>query len=174
MLRLSSFRLQTRVKFYILPIILFLGTLGTGLPAINGEDTKSIEAQNAESTKNDSVVKEEGEALYRNPFFLPTGVTFVEKQKRLSSGFSSESETWDPDEVPSNLSGIFQSENIVKANINGKWMKKGDWLGEEQVVEIREDSVILAGKEKRSLSLEGVETQLKVTERVKQVYKEAK
>lgn len=173
MLRLSSFKLQIKVKFYLLPIILFLGTLGTGLPAINGEDTKSIETQNVEGANNNSVVKEE-EALYRNPFFLPTGVKFVEKEKRLGSGFSSESETWDPDEVPSNLSGIFQSENIVKANINGKWMKKGDWLGEEQVVEIREDSVILAGKEKRSLSLESVETQLKVNERVKQVYKEAK
>jgi hypothetical protein len=165
-------------------MVLFLGTLSTGLTAINGEDTKSIEAQNAESIKNNSVVKEEaetndnsvkGEALYRNPFSLPTGVKFVEKGNRVSPGFSSENEsTWDPEEVASSLSGIFQSGNIVKANINGKWMKKGDWLGEEQIVEIREDTVILIGKEKRTLSLEGVEAELKVNERVKQVSKGVK
>lgn len=175
MLRLSSFKLQIRVKFYLLSMVLFLGTLSTGLTAINGEDTKSIEAQNAESIKNNSVVKEEGEALYRNPFFLPTGVKFVEKEKRLSPGFSAEKEsTWDPEEVASSLSGIFQSGNIVKANINGKWMKKGDWLGEEQIVEIREDTVTLIGKRERSLYLEGVETELRVNERVKQVSKGVK
>lgn len=174
MLRLSSFKLQIRVKFYLLPMVLFLGTLSTGLTAINGEDTKSIEAQNAESIKNNSVVKEEGEALYRNPFFLPTGVKFVEKEKRLSPGFSSENESWDPEEVASVLSGIFQSGNIVKANINGKWMKKGDWLGEEQIVEIREDTVTLIGKRERRLYLEGVETELRVNECVKQVSKGVK
>lgn len=174
MLRLSSFKLQIRVKFYLLSMVLFLGTLSTGLTAINGEDTKSIEAQNAESIKNNSVVKEEGEALYRNPFFLPTGVKFVEKEKRLSPGFSSENESWDPEEVASVLSGIFQSGNIVKANINGKWMKKGDWLGEEQIVEIREDTVTLIGKRERRLYLEGVETELRVNECVKQVSKGVK
>ena len=71
--------------------------------------------------------------------------------------------------MASSVNGIFQSGNIATANINGVWVKKGDWVGEEQVTDIKKDSVVLEDKEKkkRKLLLQGVETELKVIERVK-------
>ena len=74
--------------------------------------------------------------------------------------------------MASSVTGIFQSGNIVRANINGIWVKEGDWVGEEQVIEIETENVVLIGgeeKEKRNLPLRGVrgvETEFKVIERV--------
>ncbi|MEE9315653.1 MAG: hypothetical protein V3U97_00925, partial [bacterium] len=89
----------------------------------------------------------------RNPFSLPSGVSF-EKTEAVGAY----SEVWKEGIVASSVNGIFQSGNIVRANINGIWVKEGDWVGEEQIIEIETENVVLIGKEteKRNLPLRGV------------------
>ncbi len=103
----------------------------------------------------------------RNPFSLPSGVSF-EKTEAVGAY----SEVWKEGIVASSVNGIFQSGNIVRANINGIWVKEGDWVGEEQIIEIETENVVLIGKEteKRNLPLRGVGTELKVIERVTSAY----
>ena len=74
--------------------------------------------------------------------------------------------------MASSVNGIFQSGNIVRANINGIWVKEGDWVGEEQVIEIETENVVLKGKEteQRNLPLRGVEAELKAIELVTSAY----
>jgi hypothetical protein len=91
--------------------------------------------------------------------------------KTEAVGAYSESE-WKEGVVASSVNGIFQSGNIVRANINGIWVKEGDWVGEEQIIKIEAENVVLIGKEteKRNLPLRGVEAELKVIELVNSAY----
>ncbi len=155
-----SYRLtpQIRAKFLLIPAVIISGILSVCFTTLNGEEIKA----------DDSAV-EEVNLLYRNPFSLPYGVGFEEKKEAV--GAYSESE-WKEGIVASSVNGIFQSGNIVRANINGIWVKEGDWVGEEQIIKIETENVVLIGKEKqkRTLLLRGVETGLKVVELVRSAY----
>ena len=152
-----SYRLtpQIRVNFLFIPAIIISGILSVCFTTLNGEEVKA------------DVSSVEKVNVYRNPFSLPSGVRFEEKTEAV--GVYSDYTEWKEGSVASRVNGIFQSGNIVRANINGIWVKEGDWVGEEQVMEIEADNVVLIGgeeKEKRNLPLRGVEAELKVIERV--------
>ena len=149
---------QIRARFLLIPAVIISGILSVCFTTLNGEEIKT----------DDSAV-EEVNLLYRNPFSLPYGVGFEEKTEAV--GAYSESE-WKEGIVASSVNGIFQSGNIVRANINGIWVKEGDWVGDEQIIKIEKENVVLIGKEKqkRNLPLRGVETGLKVVELVRSAY----
>ncbi|KHE93951.1 MAG: hypothetical protein K8F52_11725 [Candidatus Scalindua rubra] len=150
-----QFTSQIRAKFLLIPAVIISGTLGACLTTLNGEEVK---------TDDNSMEKV---TAYRNPFSLPSGVRFEEKAETVGS--YSEYAEWKEGVVASSVNGIFQGGNIVRANINGVWVKEGDWVGEEQVMEIETENVVLLGKEneKRNLSLRGAEDELGV---IKYVY----
>ena len=141
---------QTRAKFLLIPAVIISGILSVCVTPLNGEELKA----------DDSLVEEVN--LSRNPFSLPSGVSFVEKAEAVGA-YSGNAE-WKDGVVASSVSGIFQSGNIIRANINGMWVKEGDWVGAEQVIEIDTENVVLIGEEKvkRSIPLRGVGTELKV------------
>ena len=145
-------------KCLLIPAVIVSGILGVCFTTLNGEEIKdggsSVEKVN----------------VYRNPFSLPSGVRFEEKTGAVGS--YSENAEWKEGVVASSVNGIFQSGNIVRANINGIWVKEGDWVGEEQVIEIETENVVLIGKEndKRNLPLRGVEAELKAIELVTSAY----
>ena len=138
--KFMSYRLtpQIRAKFLLIPAVIISGILGVCFTTLNGEEIKA----------DDSSVEKVN--VYRNPFSLPSGVRFVEKTEAV--GAYSENTEWKEGVVASSVNGIFQSGNIVRANINGIWVKEGDWVGEEQVIEIETENVVLIGKEKRKES----------------------
>ncbi len=141
---------QIRANFLLIPAVIISGILGTSFTTLNGEEVKA----------DDSSVEKVN--VYRSPFSLPSGVSFVEKTGEVGEFENTE---WKEGVVANSVNGIFQSGNIVRANINGIWVKEGDWVGEEQVIEIETENVVLIGgeeKEKRNLPLRGVETELKV------------
>ena len=145
-----SYRLipQIRANFLFIPAVIISGSLGVCFTPLNGEEVKA----------DDSSVEEVD--VYRNPFSLPSGVSFEERNGAV--GIYSEKGEWKEGIVASSVSGIFKSGNIVRANINGVWVKEGDWVGEEQVIEIETENVVLIGgeeKEKRNLPLRGVEAE---------------
>jgi hypothetical protein len=148
---------QIRAKFLLIPAVIISGILGVCFTTLNGEEIKD----------DDSSVEEVN--VYRNPFSLPSGVSFVEKAETVGEFENTE---WKEGVVASSVSGIFQSGNIVRANINGVWVKEGDWVGEEQIIEIETENVVLIGKEteKRTLPLRGVDAELKVIELVTSAY----
>lgn len=150
----------------LLLAVITIGILNVCSTALNGDETEDIKGT------------VEMEKTYRNPFSLPAGVGFVkkEKEKIKESGIYSEFTEWSEGEVASSVSGIFQSGGVLMANINGKWVSAGDQVGEEHVLEIREDAVVLMGKgnEKRELSLQDTDADLKVINRVKPKIKEIK
>ncbi len=154
---LSIFMNPIRAKFLLIPAVIVSGILGICFTTLNGEEIKA----------DDSSVEEVNS--YRNPFSLPSGVSFVEKTGTV--GTYSE-EIWKEGVVANSVTGIFQSGNVVRANINGRWVKEGDWVGEEQIIEIETENVVLIGKEeeKRNLPLRGIETKLEVIERVTSAY----
>ncbi|ODS33268.1 MAG: hypothetical protein SCARUB_01589 [Candidatus Scalindua rubra] len=134
------------------------------------EDSESsVEKERVEDSEGDSV---EAEKTDRDPFSLPVGVRFREKKKEKRDGvILSANQEFPEGMVASNLNGIYQSGKNTTANINGIWVKEGDWVGEEQVIDIQEDNVILSREdgEKRTLSLQEAESELKVIKRVKPV-----
>jgi hypothetical protein len=158
--RFMSHRLtpQIRAKLLLIPAVIISGILSVCVTTSNGEEIKDV---------GSSVEKV---SVYRNPFSLPSGVRFEEKAGAV--GAYSEYAEWQEGVVASSVNGIFQSGNIVRANINGIWVKEGDWVGEEQVIAIETESVVLLGKEndKRNLPLRGVETEFKVIEPVALAY----
>lgn len=158
--RFMSYRLtpQIRVKFLLIPVVIISGILGVCFTTLNGEEVKAV---------GSSVEKVN---VYRNPFSLPSGVRFEEKAGTV--GTYSEYAEWKEGVVASSVNGIFQSGNIVRANINGIWVKEGDWVGEEQVIAIETEYVVLKGEknDKRNLPLRGVEAELEVIELVTSAY----
>ena len=69
--------------------------------------------------------------------------------------------------MANNVNGIFKSGNIVRANIDGIWVREGDWVGEEQVMEIGTENVVLAGEEEGGREEEMVhEEQLPLREKM--------
>ncbi len=158
--RFISYRLmlQTRAGLLLIPAVIISGILSVCVATSNGEEIKDV-SSSVEKTK-----------VYRNPFSLPSGVRFEEKAGTV--GTSSEYAEWKEGVVASSVNGIFQSGNIIRANINGIWVKEGDWVGEEQVIAIETENVVLVGKEngRRNLSLRGAEIKLKVTEPVALAY----
>ena len=158
--KFMSYRLtpQIRAKLLLIPAVIVSGIFGVCFTTLNGEEIKA----------DDSSVEEVN--VYRNPFSLPSGVRFVEKTGAI--GAFSEDTKWKEGIVASSVNGIFQSGNLVRANINGIWVKEGDWVGEEEVIEIETENVVLKGneEEQRTLSLRGTEAELKVIERVTSAY----
>ncbi len=158
--RCMSYRYASRMRtqFLLIPAVIITGVLSACFTTLYAEEVKI----------DDNTV--EKATVYRNPFSLPSGVRFEERTEAVSD--YSEYTEWQEGVVASSVNGIFQSGNIVSANINGIWVKKGDWLGEEQVLEIETENVVLIGKEneKRNLPLRNVENGLKVVELVKSGY----
>lgn len=144
---------QIRTKFFLIPAVIVSGILGACFTTLNGEEIKA----------DDSFVKKAN--VYRNPFSLPSGVRFEKKKEELGAFLET---VWTEGVVASHVYGIFQSGNVARANINGIWVKEGDWVGEEQVAKIETEHVVLVGKEqeKRNLPLRELETELQVIERV--------
>ena len=62
-----------------------------------------------------------------------------------------------------------QRQMCIRDSINGKWIKEGDQAGEEYVLEIRRDAVVLMGKnkEKRELPVQETEANIKIITKVK-------
>lgn len=142
-------------KWLLLGAVITLGLLGVGASAWGEE----------KASKGNSM---EEEKSGRDPFSLPAGVRFL-KEKDTEAGATSLSTEWKEGAVASHVDGIFQNGKKVRAIINRTWVEEGGWVGEEQVVEIKKDEVVLAGKkgEKRALPFKGGKVDLKVTEWVK-------
>jgi hypothetical protein len=116
--------------------------------------------------KNDQGSTEEQSLERRNPFSLPTGIRFEEEKKNLNYG----SNPWEV------IYGISIIGGKVMANIEGKWVEEGDWVGEEQVVKIKKDEkeVVLVDKDgkERIISVYGGNMVIKSDKRVKTGFKE--
>ncbi len=157
----------------LLVLIISFGITGVCITCFGKEiekgDESPVAEEKAENNKSSVAVKVEG--LNRDPFSLPAGVGFLEKKKKGKSSVSSVYTEWKEGVVASNLNGIYQSGKNVTANINGVWVKEGDLVGEESIIDIRWDRVILGGKggKKRTLSLKGLGSELKVIEKIKPV-----
>ncbi len=149
---------RIRTQFFLIPAVIISGVLSACFTTLNAEEVKAGDRSTEKVT------------MYRNPFSLPSGVRFEERKEAVSD--HSEYTDWQEGVVASSVNGIFQSGNIVSANINGIWVKKGDWLGEEQVLEIETENVVLIGKENetRNLPLRRIENGLIVVELVKSGY----
>ncbi len=138
--------LNTINKYIFIPTVIVVGVLSFGFTGLNGDEVEGDSKRSVETE-----VK-----VYRSPFSLPEGV---------NSGF----ETFQEGEVAESVIGIFSSGANVRAVINGKWTAEGEQIGEEKVLEIRKDAVVMVGKtgEKRELLLPWTETDLKVIKKVK-------
>lgn len=142
---------QIRAKFLLIPAVIVSVMLGACFTTLNGEEIKA----------DDSSVEKAN--VYRNPFSLPSGVRFEKKKEEVGKIFET---VWTEGVVASHVYGIFQSGNIARANINGIWVKEGDWVGEEQVTKIETEHVVLVDKEEeRNLPLREHETEFQVIER---------
>lgn len=150
-------------KYLLCGAVITLGLLGVSVP-VWGEEKAS----------GRSSLEEEKSG--RDPFSLPGGVKFLKKEKGTDAGASSLSTEWKEGMVASRVDGIFQSGKKAMAIINHMWVEEGGLVGEEQVVEIKQDEVVLTGKngEKRVLPFKGGKMDLKVTEWVKPKAKEKK
>ncbi len=148
---------RSSAKFFLIPAIIISGILSICATTLIGAEVKT----------NDSSVEQV--AAYRNPFSLPSGVRFAEKSGVVGS--YSEFAEWKEGVVASNVNGIFKSGNIVRANIDGVWVREGDWVGEEQVMVIGVENVVLTGEEegaRRTLPLRREDNaNFEVIERVK-------
>ncbi len=155
---------QTSAKFLLIPAVIVSGILSICATTLIGEEVKT----------NDSSVEQV--AAYRSPFSLPSGVQFAKRAGVI--GAYSEDAEWREGVVANNVNGIFKSGNIVRANIDGIWVREGDWVGEEQVMKISTENVVLAGGEgeeevgeeemvQRKLPLREGGTKFEVIERVK-------
>jgi hypothetical protein len=131
-------------KYFFIPTAIVVGVLGVGFANLNGDDVK------------DNKGPVGTEKVSRSPFSLPEGVR-------------SEVETFREGEVAETVIGIFRSGANVQAVINGKWTSEGGSIGDETVLEIRRDAVVMVGEEgkKRELLLPWTKTDLKVIKKVK-------
>ena len=82
----------------------------------------------------------------RNPFLTREEVNSLRKKETLptppTSGIISPFPQWE-------VKSIFTSGSSRVATVNDHIVKVGDFLGEEMILEIREDSVVLGGKGRR-------------------------
>ncbi len=133
-------------KYFLIPTAIIIVVFIVGLVDSHGDDVKGGKGS----------VEKEKVKEYRSPFSLPKGII-------------SSSETFKKGEVAESVIGIFRSGTNVRAVINGKWTAEGDQIGEEKVLEIRRDAVVMVGKEgkKRELLLPWTETDLKIIKKVK-------
>ncbi len=131
-------------KLFFIPTAIVVGILGVGSVDSNGDDV------------NGNKVSVETEGLNRSPFSTPKGIRSI-------------SETFEKGEVAESVIGIFSSGINVRAVINGKWTSEGAQIGDEKVLEIRREAVVMVGEEgeKRELLLPWTETDLKVIKKVK-------
>ncbi len=135
-------------KYLFILTAIVVGILGVSFVDSNGDDVNSSVESSVKSTDT--------EKIHRSPFSVPDGI----RTKR---------ETFKKGEVAESVIGIFRSGTNVRAVINGKWTAEGDKIGDEKVLEIRRDAVVMVGKEgdKRELLLPWTETDLKVIKKVK-------
>lgn len=149
--------LRIRVKSLLLLNTIIIGTLCVCFTTLNGDEVED---------RKDAV---EMGKKYRSPYTLPAGVGFVENEKDKKKEESFYSNEWKEGEVANSVNGIFQSGKNTMASINGIWIKEGDQAGEEYVLEIRRDAVVLMGKgkEKRELPVQETVTNLKVIKKVR-------
>jgi hypothetical protein len=152
----SGLNYTLNVRFLLTHAVIISGIISICVTILNGAEVKS----------NDSSVEQV--TAYRNPFSLPSGVRFEERKEMV--GAYSEDAVWKEGVVASSVNGFFKSGNIVRANINGIWVREGDWVGEEQVMEIGVENVVLMGEEesaRRTLPLRGDGARFEVIERVR-------
>ncbi len=144
--------LRIRAKGLLLLNTIIIGILCVCFSTLNGDEAED---------RKDAV---ELGKIYRSPYTLPAGVGFVESEKDKKKDESFYSSEWKEGEVANRVNGIFQSGTNTMASINGKWVKEGGQAGEEYVLEIRRDVVVLMGKdkEKRELPVQETVTNLKV------------
>jgi hypothetical protein len=107
------------------------------------------------------------EESMRDPFALPLEVNFLKKLQAAENAYS-ESEEWIEGMVASNVKGIFRSNGKSIANINHVWVETGKWVGEEQVIAINRDSVVLSGKSgaERTLLMQEDGARFETTKRI--------
>jgi len=107
------------------------------------------------------------EESMRDPFALPLEVNFLKKSQAAENADSGSGE-WIEGMVASNVKGIFRSNGKSIANINHVWIETGKWVGEEQVVAINRDSVVLSGKSgvKRTLLMQEDIARFETTQRI--------
>ncbi len=152
----NRFSPQMRARFFFSLAVIISGIISICAATLNGAEVKSPDSPVEQVTAQ------------RNPFSLPSGVRFAERVEMV--GAYSEFAEWKEGAVASNVNGIFKSGNIVRANINGIWVREGDWVGEEQIVEIGVENVVLTGEEesvRRTLPLREDKANFEVIERVK-------
>lgn len=115
------------------------------------------------------------EESVRGPFALPPEVNFLKKAQETSDAYSEPGE-WKEGMVASSVKGIFQSGGRSMANINHVWIETGNWVGEEQVISINRDSVVLKGKNgvARTLFMQEDGARLKIIKRIMSKIKEKK
>jgi hypothetical protein len=133
--------LRIRVKSLLLLNTIIIGTLCVCFTTLNGDEVED---------RKDAV---EMGKKYRSPYTLPAGVGFVENENDKKKEESFYSNEWKEGEVANSVNGIFQSGKNTMASINGKWIKEGDQAGEEYVLEIRRDAVVLMGKDKETAEI---------------------
>ncbi len=131
-------------KFSFILIAIIVGFPGVGFADSNDDNV------------DDDKVFIDSEEITRSPFSTPKGIRTV-------------IETFTEGEVAESVVGIFRSGANVRAVINGKWTEEGAQIGDEKVLEISKDAVVMVGKEgeKRELLLPWTEAGLKVIKKVK-------
>lgn len=144
-----------KTKLFLFTTVIILNVLFICVADMHGEGVKTDPGHS----------KDEESA--RGPFALPQGINFLKKAQEAADAYS-ESATWNEGMIASSVKGIFQSGGRTMANINHIWVEAGNWVGEEQVIVIYRDSVVLKGKNgvKRTLFLQEEKAELKISTRI--------
>lgn len=126
-----------------------------------------VMAYGAEKTKENRDSKKEEKPVY-DPFSLPGGVGFKKEEGAEVEGFSLSKE-WEEGMYPSHVNGIFLSGRGSAAIINRVLVKEGSWVGDEQIIEIKKDAVVLARKDgtQRILPFNRGKLDVKVSKRIR-------
>lgn len=165
------------MKRYLLIIIIILG-FNLWLGAINDKGGSQLYGQSEIAKKRAQEEKE------RDPFRLPPGVKLLvsrEEEKEVNKGERKEKREEEkksimvesiPDQKPRPsfpsfvIKAILISERIRLAAIEDRLVTEGALIGEERVIEIKPDRVILGkGEERRTLYLPQSPIPLKVEEK---------
>jgi len=145
----------SKIKLFLFTTFIILGFSSLCTAGIQGDvvNRKSNHIKDEEST--------------RDPFALPLEVNFLKKSQAAENADSGSGE-WIEGMVASNVKGIFRSNGKSIANINHVWVETGKWVGEEQVVAINRDSVVLSGKSgvERTLLMQEEAARFETTQRI--------
>jgi len=147
-------------------LLLFLiGVIATDLPMAQ-EQTKEMPLKGRQSF---SKQKSPEVSLQRNPFSLPSGIYLLSKEGSASAPKQGAKPVVKFAEIdPFRVKAILISDHIRLACIGQTIVTIGDWVGDERVLEITPDRVILGkGDRKRTLLLYQSPVKLTVEEKAK-------